>query len=74
MSRLVSVARSSSRSGVVVLKTGAETRAFADGVARSLLGIDSRQAFAKLDRGELTGTAAETELRMLQDFIANKSP
>jgi hypothetical protein len=69
MPRIATTAKPANRSGLVILKTGAETRAFADGVTRSLLGVNSRTAFSKLERGELSGTGAETEVRMLRDFM-----
>lgn len=46
-----------------------ELIARADAVARDLLGTSREYAFGRLLRGELRGTLAEPELRMLYDLI-----
>jgi len=59
----------SSRADVVTLRTSSDARAFADRVARAIVGVSSRDAFAKLDRGEFKGTLAGSELRMLRGLV-----
>jgi hypothetical protein len=47
----------------------AELQAQADHVAARVLGVPSREAFRKLDRGDLAGTAVEAELKMLRRLM-----
>lgn len=48
----------------------AQLEAQADHVAVRVLGVPSRrEAFRKLDRGDLVGTAVEAELKMLRRLI-----
>ncbi len=49
--------------------TRAEILARADAIARDLLGTTRQDAFAQLERGELSGTLAEPELRMLRGML-----
>jgi len=47
----------------------AEIQSRADVVARDLLQTTREDAFGRLERGELSGTLAEPELRMLRDML-----
>ena len=47
----------------------AEIQLRADAVARDLLNTTREDAFGRLQRGELSGTLAEPELRMLRDML-----
>lgn len=47
----------------------AEIQSRADVVARDLLQTTREDAFSRLERGELRGTLAEPELRMLRDML-----
>jgi len=47
----------------------AEIQSRADAVARDLLQTTREDAFGRLRRGELSGTLAEPELRMLHDML-----
>jgi hypothetical protein len=47
----------------------AEIQSRADAVARDLLGTTREDAFGRLERGELSGTLAEPELRMLRGML-----
>lgn len=47
----------------------AEIQSRADAVARDLLHTSREDAFGRLQRGELSGTLAEPELRMLRDML-----
>ena len=49
--------------------TRAELLERAETVARELLHTTREDAFARLERGELRGTLAEPELRMLRDML-----
>ena len=48
----------------------AELEARAESIAREWLKVSRAEAFAKLDRGELSGTIAEPELRAIRDMLA----
>jgi hypothetical protein len=56
------------RDGDRVMSRG-ELEAQADRVAFRALGVPSSQAFKKLDRGDLAGTAVEAELKMLRRLM-----
>ncbi len=47
----------------------AEIQSRADAVARDLLRTTREDAFGRLQRGELSGTLVEPELRMLRDML-----
>jgi len=47
----------------------AEIHSRADAVSRDLLNTTRDDAFDRLERGELQGTLAEPELRMLRDML-----
>lgn len=47
----------------------AEIQSRADAVSRDLLNTTREDAFGRLERGELSGTLAEPELRMLHDML-----
>lgn len=49
--------------------THAELEALAEREARQMLGVSWRDATHALQRGELAGTAAEAELRMLNFLL-----
>lgn len=49
--------------------TREEILARADAVARDILQTTREDAFARLERGELDGTLAEPELRILRDML-----
>jgi len=63
------VRHSSGSETTVTLRTRAEAQSFADRIARALVGVPSREAFTLLDRGELAGTVAESELKMLRALL-----
>jgi hypothetical protein len=46
-----------------------EVRGYVEEQARALLNVSAEEAFAQLDRGELDGTIAEVELRMMRDLL-----
>lgn len=50
-----------------------DLRAHAERMARTMLGLSYDEALAKLDRGELLGTRAETELVMLREMLGAQS-
>jgi hypothetical protein len=54
----------------VTLTNEGDAQRYADDVAMAVLGIPSQEAFARLDRGELAGTLAGSDLRMLRTLIA----
>jgi hypothetical protein len=47
----------------------AEIQSRADAVSRDLLNTTREDAFDRLERGELRGTLAEPELRILRDML-----
>lgn len=51
--------------------TRAEILDLADTIAWDLLQTTREDAFARLERGELRGTLAEPELRMLREMLAS---
>lgn len=53
----------------VLRLTRDELLARAAAVAHDLLGVSTDEAFARLDRGELAGSLAGPELRMLRDML-----
>lgn len=58
------------RNGLSVL-TREELLALADREAMAMLGTTREEAFLRLERGELAGTVAETELRMLKSLLGS---
>jgi hypothetical protein len=53
--------------------TNRQAQELAEREARCLLDVSREEAFAMLDRGELEGTAAEAELRMLRFLVPAES-
>ena len=49
--------------------SAAEFKAEADALARRVLHVPSVEAFRKLERGDLAGTAIEAELKMLRHLM-----
>jgi len=57
------------KNGKIATMTHEELEALADIEATEMLGVTRLEAFAMLDRGELRGSVAEAELRMLRFML-----
>lgn len=61
--------RTDSAEGVVEY-TRAQAEAWIEREAKAMTGVSAKEAFRKLDRGELRGTLAEARLNLLRGLIA----